>query len=84
MKDENILNDNAITQADKRNELAKKHVGHKLTKIGNDRHVAISVPYLTTRVQKYLCEGCKVIFEAYNTTEQKNKENYLKDTSYEE
>ena len=84
MKGKIVLNDNAITQADKRNELAKKHVEHKLTKISVDKHVANKVPYLKTRVQKYLCEECKVMFDAYNTTEQKDKKDYLKDTYYEE
>jgi len=84
MDSKNILNDNVKTQADKRNDLAKKHVGHKLTMIGNDKHVANRVPYMSTREQRYLCEECKVMFKTYNTTEQKGKENYLKDMYKEE
>ena len=78
-----MLNDNEITQNDKRNEDAKRHIGHNLTKIGIELHVPNKVPYLTTRVQKYLCEDCKEVFDSYNTTE-KNKKNYIKDATVEE
>ena len=78
-----MLNDNNITQNDKRNKDALEHVGHNLTKIGIELHTPNKVPYLTTRVQKYLCEDCKVVFDCYNTTE-KNKKNFIKDSSIEE
>ena len=78
-----MLKENELTQNDKRNLEANKHVNHKRTKIGIELHVPNKVPYLTTRVQKYLCEDCKKIFDVYNTTE-KNKKNFLKDASVEE
>ena len=85
MKSKDVLNDYIITQADKRNESAKEHLNHNLTKVGIDKHEKNKVPYLKTRTQKYLCEDCKVMFDTYNTTEDdKIKKGYLKDTSYEE
>lgn len=78
-----ILNEKI--QSDKRNTLAKEHADHELCKIGIDKHVKNKIPYQKTRVQKYFCEDCKVMFDVYNTREdEKQKEKCLQDTSHEE
>ena len=80
-----IINDNVTTQSDVRNDEAKKHVNHSLTKIGLNRHSKNIVPYMNTRLQVYFCEDCKVVFNVYNTTEdKKEKEKHLKDMRHEE
>jgi hypothetical protein len=85
MKEDLIMNDNSTTILDDRNVEAKKHVGHRVMTVGLNKHAKNIVPYMRTRVQKYFCEDCKVVFDVYNTTEdEKEKEKHLRDLTRED
>ena len=61
-----ILNEDNLTQADSRNELAKTHDAHRTHKLGSSSSRATPFPGIRVEVSKYLCYDCNKTFTAFN------------------